>query len=41
VLSVLAAAVLLFGLWPAPVLDVMRESTHHLVQQMLVSKIPP
>jgi NADH-quinone oxidoreductase subunit M len=41
VLSVLAAAVLVFGLWPAPVLDVMRESTHHLVQQMLVSKIPP
>ena len=41
VLSVLAAAVLVFGLWPAPVLDVMRESTHHLVQQMLISKIPP
>jgi NADH-quinone oxidoreductase subunit M len=41
VLSVLAAAVLVFGLWPAPVLDVMRESTHHLVLQMLVSKIPP
>jgi NADH-quinone oxidoreductase subunit M len=41
VLSVLAAAVLLVGLWPAPLLDVMRASTHHLAQQLLVSKIPP
>jgi NADH-quinone oxidoreductase subunit M len=41
VLSVLAGAVLLFGLWPAPVLDVMRASTQHLAQQSLVSKIAP
>jgi NADH-quinone oxidoreductase subunit M len=41
VLSVLAAAVLLFGLWPAPLLDVMRASTQHLAQQLLVSKIAP
>jgi NADH-quinone oxidoreductase subunit M len=39
VLSVLAAAVLLFGLWPAPVLDVMRASTQHLAETLLVSKI--
>jgi NADH-quinone oxidoreductase subunit M len=41
VLSVLAAAVLLFGLWPAPLLDVMRASTQHLAQTLLVSKIAP
>ncbi|MDP8985977.1 MAG: NADH-quinone oxidoreductase subunit M [Pseudomonadota bacterium] len=41
VLAVLAAAVLLFGLWPAPLLDVMRASTQHLAQQLLVSKIAP
>jgi len=41
VLGVLAAAVLAVGLWPAPLLDVMRASTHHLAQQLLVSKIPP
>jgi len=41
VLSVLACAVLLVGLWPAPLLDVMRESTHHLTEQLLLSKIPP
>jgi len=41
VLGVLAAAVLLVGLWPAPLLDVMRASTEHLAQQLLVSKIAP
>jgi NADH-quinone oxidoreductase subunit M len=41
VLSVLAIAVLCVGLWPAPLLDVLRESTHNLAQQLLVSKIPP
>ncbi len=41
VLGVLAAAVLLFGVWPAPVLDVMRASTDHLAQQLLISKIAP
>ena len=40
VLGVLAVAVLLVGLWPAPLLDVLRESTHHLTQQLLASKIP-
>jgi NADH-quinone oxidoreductase subunit M len=41
VLGLLAAAVLLVGLWPAPLLDVMRASTSHLAQQLLVSKIAP
>ncbi len=40
VLGLLAAAVLLLGLWPAPLLDVMRASTQHLAEQLLVSKIP-
>jgi len=41
VLGVLAAAVLLVGVWPAPLLDVMRATTQHLAQQLLVSKILP
>ena len=41
VLGLLAAGVLLMGLWPAPLLDVMRASTQHLAQQLLVSKIVP
>jgi NADH-quinone oxidoreductase subunit M len=41
VLGLLAAAVLLLGLWPAPLLDVMRATTLHLAQQLLVSKIVP
>lgn len=41
VLGVLAIAVLAVGLWPAPLLDVMRATTSHLAQQLLVSKILP
>ena len=41
VLGVLAASVLAMGLWPAPLLDVMRASTLHLTQQLLLSKIAP
>jgi len=41
VLGVLAAGVLLVGVWPAPLLDVIRASTAHLAQQLLVSKIAP
>ncbi len=41
VLGVLAAAVLLVGVWPAPVLDMMRGATQHLAQQLLISKIGP
>jgi len=41
VLGVLAVGVLLIGVWPAPLLDAMRETTQHLAQQLLVSKIGP
>jgi len=41
VLGLLAAAVLLVGLWPAPLLEVMQASTRHLVQQLLATKIVP
>jgi NADH-quinone oxidoreductase subunit M len=41
VLSILAVGVLVVGLWPAPLLDVMRASTQHLAEQLLLSKIAP
>ena len=40
VLGALAAAVLLVGLWPAPLLKVMGPSIHHLVAQAVATKIP-
>jgi NADH-quinone oxidoreductase subunit M len=39
VLGVLAAAVLALGLWPAPLLDVMRPTIEHLVAQMTMTKV--
>ncbi len=39
VLAVLAVAVMLLGLWPAPLLEVMRPTVEMLVQQLLVSKL--
>jgi NADH-quinone oxidoreductase subunit M len=39
VLGVLAAGVLLLGIWPAPLLDVMRPTIEHLAQLMTVSKL--
>ena len=41
VLGLLAAGVLLLGLWPAPLLDAMRVTTQHLASQLLASKIVP
>jgi NADH-quinone oxidoreductase subunit M len=41
VLSLLAVAVLIVGVWPAPLLDVMRATTQHLSEQLLMSKIVP
>ena len=38
VLGVLAVAVLALGLWPAPLLEVMRPTIEQLVQQMMVTK---
>jgi len=40
VLALLALAVLLLGLWPAPLLETMHGSIEHLVQQILASKLP-
>ncbi len=40
VLGVLAVAVLLLGVYPAPLLNIMEVSVHHLVQQALHSKLP-
>ena len=39
VLGSLAVAVLLLGIWPAPLLDVMHASFNHLVQQITQSKL--
>ena len=39
VLGALALAVLWVGLWPAPLLDVMRATTQHLAEQLLISKV--
>ncbi len=38
-LGLLAVAVLAVGIWPAPLLDVMHASVHHLLQQALTSKL--
>jgi NADH-quinone oxidoreductase subunit M len=40
VLGVLAVAVLLLGLYPAPLLNIMEVSVHHLVDQAVHSKLP-
>jgi NADH-quinone oxidoreductase subunit M len=39
ILGVLALMVLVLGLWPAPLLDVMRPTVEHLVQHMAVTKL--
>jgi NADH-quinone oxidoreductase subunit M len=39
VLAALAVAVLALGVWPAPLLDVMRPTIGFLVEQLLVSKL--
>jgi NADH-quinone oxidoreductase subunit M len=39
VLGVLAIAVLLLGVWPAPLLDSMHGTVQHLVVQMTTSKL--
>ena len=39
VLGVLAVAVLLLGVWPAPLLDVMRPTVENLVQHITISKL--
>jgi NADH-quinone oxidoreductase subunit M len=39
VLGVLAVAVIALGVWPAPLLDVMRPTLELLVQQMMLTKV--
>ncbi len=40
VLGMLAVAVLLLGVWPAPLLEMTQASVHHLVDQAVASKVP-
>ena len=40
ILGALAVGVLVVGLWPAPLLEVMQETVKHLVQQIAASKLP-
>jgi NADH-quinone oxidoreductase subunit M len=40
VLAALAIAVLLVGIWPAPLLKIIQPSIHHLVDQAIATKIP-
>jgi NADH-quinone oxidoreductase subunit M len=40
VLGSLAAMVLLFGIWPAPLFDVMHSTVSHLADQIAQSKLP-
>lgn len=40
ILSVLAFMVLLFGIWPAPLLEVMDATVQNLVSHVLTSKLP-
>ena len=39
VLAVLAVSVLLLGLWPAPLVDMMNTSVEKLIQQVGQSKL--
>jgi NADH-quinone oxidoreductase subunit M len=39
VLGVLALTVVLIGIWPAPLLNMMEASVTHLLQQVVTSKI--
>jgi NADH-quinone oxidoreductase subunit M len=40
VLGVLAVAVLVLGVWPAPLLEIMEASVRHLVDQAVATKLP-
>ncbi len=40
ILGVLAVAVIVVGVWPAPLTDVMQATVQHLVQQIAASKLP-
>ncbi|MGH8325872.1 MAG: NADH-quinone oxidoreductase subunit M, partial [Steroidobacteraceae bacterium] len=40
VLGVLAGAVVIFGIWPEPIINLMGASVHHLVTQAVATKLP-
>jgi NADH-quinone oxidoreductase subunit M len=40
ILASLAGAVLLFGIWPAPLVEVMHASVDNLIVQVSTSKLP-
>jgi NADH-quinone oxidoreductase subunit M len=40
ILAVLAVAVLLMGVYPAPLVNMMEASVHHLVDQAVATKVP-
>ena len=40
ILTTLAVAVLVFGLWPAPLFDMMNASVDTLINQISHSKLP-
>jgi NADH-quinone oxidoreductase subunit M len=40
ILGALAIAVLVVGVWPAPLLEVMQATVQNLVQQISASKLP-
>ena len=40
ILAALAAAVLLLGLWPAPLLEVMGPTVENLIEHLAISKLP-
>ena len=40
ILATLAVAVLVVGIWPAPLLKMMQPTIHHLVDQAIATKIP-
>jgi NADH-quinone oxidoreductase subunit M len=39
ILGMLAVAVIIVGVWPAPLLEVMQATVQHLVQQIAASKL--
>jgi len=39
ILSVLAVAVLLFGVWPAPLFEIMHPTLTHLFEHIMQSKV--
>jgi NADH-quinone oxidoreductase subunit M len=40
ILAALAVAVIVMGVWPAPLTEVMQATVQHLVQQIAASKLP-